>query len=180
MRQSLVGFVAGVVATLLVAVALWLGVVYSGAYDVAASDPHADLVRWSFDTTMRRSVAARAGADAAPESQGDDALRDGARLYAGSCVHCHGAPGAEPAEWSRGMRPEPPRLVEAAAGWSPGEIRWIVTNGLKMTGMPSFATRHDAVEIGAIAAFVAELPGLSPADYSALTAGTGAAGHGGG
>ena len=49
-----------------------------------------------------------------------------------------------------------------------------------MTGMPSFATHHDSVEIGAIAAFVAELPGLSPADYSALTAGTGAAGHGGG
>jgi mono/diheme cytochrome c family protein len=178
-RQTLIAFVAGVVATLLLGVSLWLGVVYSGAYDVAASDPHADLVRWSFDTTMRRSVAARAGADGASDPPAEDALREGARLYAGSCAHCHGAPGAEPADWSRGMRPEPPHLVEAAAEWSPGEIRWIVANGLKMTGMPSFAPHHDESEIAGIAAFVAELPGLSSSDYSALTADTGAAGHGG-
>ena len=51
----------GVLATLLAAVAVWLAVVYTGAYNVAASDPHLDAARWTLDTTMQRSVSRRAG-----------------------------------------------------------------------------------------------------------------------
>jgi mono/diheme cytochrome c family protein len=66
------------------------------------------------------------------------------------------------------MRPEPPHLTEAATEWSPGEIRWIVANGIKMTGMPAFGRRHPSGDIVAIAAFVSALPGLSADDYRSL------------
>jgi mono/diheme cytochrome c family protein len=152
----------------LVAIGVWLAVVYSGAYNVAASDPHSDAVRWTLDTTMRRSVQSRAGEVELPEEFPEDAIAQGARKYAEYCAHCHGAPGQEPAEWSRGMRPEPPHLTEAATEWSAEEIRWIVENGIKMSGMPAFGT-HEAEEVLAITAFVQELPGLSAADYAAMT-----------
>ena len=54
------GIVFGVVAVLLVAIVAWITVTYTGAYNVAATDPHADAVRWTLDTTMHRSVAKRA------------------------------------------------------------------------------------------------------------------------
>ena len=79
------------------------------------------------------------------------------------------AEGAEPAGWTRGMRPEPPHLVEAATAWSPEEIHWIVENGIKMSGMPSFGAVHTPVELVAIAVFVRELPGLSAGDFAAMT-----------
>jgi len=162
------GLALGIVGTILVAIAVWLTVVYTGAYNVAASDPHADAVRWSFDTTMRRSVASRADSAELPENFSEAQIAEGAQYYAESCAHCHGAPGAEPAEWSRGMRPEPPHMTEAATEWTAEEIHWIVTNGIKMTGMPAFGPHHAPEEIVALTAFVTALPGLSPDDYASL------------
>ncbi|MCV0396415.1 MAG: cytochrome c [Rhizobiaceae bacterium] len=163
------GIIGGIVGTLLVAVAVWLTIVYTGAYNVAASDQHADAVRWTLDTAMHRSVARQAGAIEMPDEPSEELIAAGARHYAESCVHCHGAPGAEPAQWSRGMRPEPPRLTEAATEWTPEEIHWIVSNGIKMTGMPAFGPHHSPQEVAALTAFVGALPGLTGEDYAALT-----------
>ena len=175
MKSMLSGVALGVVATVLVAIAVWLTVAYTGAYNVAASDQHADAVRWTLDTTMRRSVERRSGDVELPESFPDDVVAEGAGHYAESCVYCHGAPGHDPTGWSRGMRPEPPHLIEAATMWSAEEIYWIVENGIKMSGMPSFGAHHGPEGITAITAFVTQLPGLSPEDYRALTGGGAAA-----
>ncbi len=167
MRMFL-GALIGAALAVLVAVGVWLAVVYSGGYNVAASDPHADAVRWTLDTTMRRSVESRAGDVQLPEEFAEDVIAQGAGEYAEYCAHCHGAPGEEPAEWSRGMRPEPPHLTEAATEWSAEEIHWIIENGIRMSGMPAFGS-HEAEEVLALTAFVQQLPGLSPADYAAMT-----------
>ncbi|MBS1303449.1 cytochrome c [Loktanella sp. SALINAS62] len=172
MGSKTIGAALGVVATLLVGIAIWLSV----AYNVAATDMHADAVRWTLDTTMHRSVSSRAQDIDLPESVSDGMLSQGAEHYAASCAHCHGGPGVEPATWSRGMRPEPPHLVEAAAEWEPKEIYWIAENGIKMSGMPAFGPHHGREELLAITAFVSQLPGLSPEDYTAMTSG---GGHGG-
>lgn len=164
-----IGIIGGVAGTILVGVAVWLTVAYTGAYNVAASDQHFDPVRWTFDTTMHRSVANRAGGTELPETPSQALMAEGAGHYADTCVHCHGAPGQDPAEWSRGMRPEPPHLTEAASEWTPEEIHWIVSNGLKMTGMPAFGQHHSSEEIVALTAFVSALPGLTPDDYETLT-----------
>ncbi|MBM9593409.1 c-type cytochrome [Roseitranquillus sediminis] len=177
-KQLGAGLVLGVIGTVLIAVAVWLTVAYTGAYNVAASDQHADAIRWTLDTTMHRSVERRAGDVELPETFSDELVAQGAGHYAESCVYCHGAPGQDPTEWSRGMRPEPPHLTEAASEWSAEEIYWIVENGIKMSGMPAFGGHHGPEGVTAITAFVTRLPGLSPEDYRALTGG-GAAAAGG-
>lgn len=173
------GIGIGVAGTILVAVLLWMAMAYSGVYNVSAADQHADVVRWTLDTAMHRSVEARADEIVAPENISQEMIADGASHYAEACVHCHGAPGEERAQWALGMRPMPPELTEAAAEWELVEIQWIVTNGLKMTGMPAFGEHHSTEEIATIAAFVNELPGLTPEDYASLR-GTSQADHGGG
>jgi mono/diheme cytochrome c family protein len=175
-HPTAIGIIGGIVGTLLVALAVWVTVVYTGAYNVAASDQHADAVRWTLDTTMRRSVANRAGDVEMPEEPSEELIAKGAGLYAESCAHCHGAPGSEPAEWSRGMRPEPPHLTEAASEWTPEEIHWIVSNGIKMSGMPAFGSHHSPNEILSLTAFASALPGLTSDDYAALTGSSGSSG----
>lgn len=169
MGRLATGIALGIGLTLLLAVAVWLGVAYGGLYDVAASRAHGDPVRWTLDTTMHRSVARQAGATRLPGSLPPERLAEGARLYAETCAQCHGAPGQEPARWSRGMRPEPPHLVRAATEWTAAEIRWIVGNGIRMTGMPAFGDSHESAALDAVAGFVTRLPGLSAADYAAIT-----------
>lgn len=163
------GLALGVTGTVLLAIAVWLGVAYSGVYNVAATEPHADAVRWTLDTTMRRSVAGRAEGAGLPDRFSDEQVIEGARLYADSCAQCHGTPGGEPAAWSRAMRPQPPHLSEAATEWNPEEIHWIVTNGIKMSGMPAFGRHLATAEITDLTAFVTTLPGLSADDYAAIT-----------
>ena len=165
------GLALGIAGTIVVAIVVWLTVAYTGVYNVAASDQHADAVRWTLDTTMHRSVANRAGGADLPEGFSEELIATGAQHYAESCAHCHGTPGGEPAEWSRGMRPEPPHLTEAATEWTPQEIHWTVSNGIKMSGMPAFAPHHAPEDIVALTAFVTALPGLSADDYATLTGG---------
>lgn len=169
MKKFGIGIALGVVGAVLLTIIGWVSVVYTGVYNVAASDPHADPVRWSLDTTMHRSVARQAGGIDIPANPSRALLAEGAGHYAESCVHCHGAPGQQPSKWSRGMRPRPPHLMEAARKWSPEEVHWIVSNGIKMTGMPAFGAHHTAEEILALTAFVSALPGLGADDYRALT-----------
>jgi mono/diheme cytochrome c family protein len=165
------GMLLGIVLTLLFGAAAWLVVTYGGFYNVAASDPRTDAVRWTLETTLRRSVSRQAVDVRMPVSVPQEVLEEGARHYAGACAQCHGAPGEEAEPWAEGMRPEPPALTEAATEWSPEEVAWIVENGIKMSGMPAFGGRLSLEEIVAVAAFVRELPGLSARDYATMATG---------
>lgn len=175
-RGPLWGVAAGVAGTLLVLLIAGLIVVYTGSYNVAAREGHTPFVRWAFDTTMRNAV--ENGADGMETPEFTPAMvAAGAREYKAMCEHCHAGPGVERAEWAEGLLPHPPHLTEAATQWTPAEIHWIVDHGIKMTAMPAFGPTHDEQAIWNIAAFVSELPAMTPARYRSFGGGHG---HGGG
>ncbi len=62
----------------------------------------------------------------------------GTRLLRAGCVNCHGGPGAQWRKFSEGLNPDPPDLKEIVGDIQPRELFWVVKNGIKMTGMPSF------------------------------------------
>lgn len=164
---------AGILAAIGIA---GLAVVYSGAFNVAATEEHTAFTRWAFDTTFRNSVERRADGIAAPEPATPATLEAGASAYKAMCQHCHAGPGVERAAWASGMRPRPPHLAEAAAHWEPEEVFWLVRHGVRMSGMPAFGPSHDDAAIWTIVAFVKALPAMTPERYASLGAG-GAGGH---
>lgn len=161
------GFVAGVAATIAAGAAVLLGMVYSGAYNIAATEEHTSFVRWVFDTTFHNSVEGRTDGLTAPETATAAVMAAGAREYKQTCQHCHAGPGVERAEWAAGMRPRPPHLTETAAEWEPEEVFWLAKHGAKMTGMPAFGPTHDDETLWSIVAFVKALPGMDAAEYAA-------------
>jgi mono/diheme cytochrome c family protein len=163
----LFGVVAGSLAVLLLAGAVGLIVVYTGAYNVAATEEHSSLGRWAFDTTFHRSVKARASSIEPPANL--NAMLDrGAGEYKEMCQHCHGGPGAERDEWANGMRPRPPHLTEEAPEWEAEEVFWLIKHGAKMTGMPAFGPTHSDEVLWGLAAMVKALPAMTPERYAAL------------
>jgi mono/diheme cytochrome c family protein len=160
-KRALQGGLAGAITILVLIVLMAVTVAYSGAYNVAASRGHSAGVRWLLDTSMRASV--RRHADESPLARADAAA--GAAGYQAMCEHCHGGPGVEPAAWSRGMSPKPPLLVETAGDWELAEIVWLIHHGVKSTGMPAFGATHDDAALWDMAAFVKELPAMTPAEY---------------
>jgi mono/diheme cytochrome c family protein len=144
--------------------------VFSGAYDVSASEPHSALVEWLLDATKDRSIRARGAEVAAMPALDSATVAHGFEHFHAMCVDCHGAPGVDPGETGRGLTPEPPELSTEAAELSDGELFWVTKNGIRFTGMPAFGATHSDDELWAIVAFVRQLEDLGAEGYARLVA----------
>jgi cytochrome c553 len=167
--------ILAVIGALAIAVALAVGVFFfGGLFNVSANYEDPGLIRWALIHVREASMDRQASKLGAPPIKLDDpaVVQDGARAFAkAGCTNCHGAPGVTWAKFSEGLNPDPPDLKDDVAGDEPGHIFWAVKNGIRMTGMPSFAKAGVADdEIWKIVAFVKALPKISEADYKAWTA----------
>jgi len=145
---------------------------FGGFYNVAALDPDNKAVAWALGYVREASVRQHAPQTPPIDLNDPAIIQAGARAFAArGCVACHGAPGADWAKFSEGMRPDAADLNEIAKALPAGEIFWVVKNGINMTGMPSFARIgvNDG-ELWTIAAFVKKLPEVKPEDYKSWTA----------
>ena len=160
---------ATIVATLMVLVAIGAVYVWSGLYNVAASEPHAPGVEWLFNTFRERSVIEHSAGIMPPPLKEPRRIQAGAPVYDAMCRTCHGAPGYDPSEIGRGLNPQPPKLwTEAVQRARDAELYWVVKHGIKMTGMPAFGLTHEEDKLWSIVAFVRELPGLQPEAYTVM------------
>ena len=157
------------VILLVVLALLGIAFIYSGIYDVAASTPDNGLVKTILETTSSRSIHRRAQGITPPVDLNDpQRIQTGLVHYHEMCATCHGAPGVKLSEIGQGLNPYPPELAAQTAGGEPGELFWIVKNGIKMTGMPAFGVTHSDEEIWAIVAFLQKMPKLTPQEYQTL------------
>ena len=145
--------------------------VYSGVYNIAATEQHTRPVYWLMEATMRRSVKQRAEKIAVPPLDDRPVIEHGLRVYRMYCIQCHGAPGVAPDAFALGLTPVPANLALTARDWKePAELYWVVKYGIKMSGMPAWEFRLDESELWAVVAFVNVLPGFAPDEYRALAA----------
>lgn len=165
-----VGIAAGTIGVLLLMLFVMLFIVYTGSYNVAASEDHRPFVRWMFTTNMHNAVSSGAAEITAPETFTDADVREGGSNYKSMCQHCHGGPGEKKSEWAKGMLPQPPHLPDVAAEWEVNEVFWLVKHGIKMTGMPSFGATHGDETLWNVAAFVKRLPGMTSETYAGFEA----------
>ena len=158
--------VGGTLAVLAIAA---LVLIYSGGYNVAASDEHNPVVRWALSTATDNSIEAHAGGPIELPT-GAAAHARGFQAYDAMCVQCHGAPGVERGWIGQGIRPTGPDLAETAAELSPAEILWTLEHGIKFTGMPALGPTHSRDELLELTAFVVGLKDMSAGDYGAMRA----------
>jgi hypothetical protein len=143
--------------------------VWWGAYNVAANAPHWNIIHWCLEQVRERSISAHSRGIIIPPLKDPNLANLGFRHYHAMCRLCHNAPGYPRSEISRGLYPVPPDF--AAKGTklpSDAEIFWIVRNGIKMTGMPSFGATHSEEDLWAIVLFVTRLQNLKPDEYRAM------------
>ena len=169
-------FLLGFLTALVLLVVAGATVIWMGAYNIGATDPHFEVVRWALDATFRNSVKRRAEGIRAPVPFTPTQVREGFGTFDHVCVQCHGAPGVKRADWASGLRPRPPDLSDHAGHWKPAEIFWIVRHGVKMTGMPALGPTHSDEALWKVVAFVEQLPSLTAEDYARLRSETGARG----
>ena len=174
-------FLVSLAAAIALVVVGGLTFIYSGFFDVAASDPHWPITRWAFDTVRVRSIKAHAvGVEVPPGLDDPPKLLLGTEHFAAHCAMCHGAPGVPKGDIAEGLNPQPPDLAQASGVYTPSELFWILKHGIKMTGMPSWSDHSDD-ELWATVSFLEKLPNMTEQDYAKLVIASAAHGghHGG-
>ena len=97
-----------------------------------------------------------------PLARSPAAVAAGLVLFRTHCVACHGAPGVDPTEAGASLNPPAPGLTAARVqARSDGELKWIVSNGIRMTGMPAFGASRSEGEVWQLVAALRRLPKLS-------------------
>lgn len=145
--------------------------VWSGLYDVGASDPHYAVTRWLLEFAKRRSIETQSLFVNSPVADDPDLVALGASHYDIGCAPCHGAPGRPSSPIVQKMLPAPADLLQAAPTWSAAQLYWIVKNGLKFTGMPAWPAQEREDEIRAVVALLRAMPTMDPAKYKRLAVG---------
>jgi mono/diheme cytochrome c family protein len=155
---------AGVLAAGALAV---LTIAYTGAYNVAADDPHWDMTSRVLAWARDRAIAVRSEGVVVPNLADPELIALGAEHYAAMCEGCHLAPAASDNELRQGLYPKPPKLAEPRVR-QPAESFWIIKHGIKMSGMPAWGVTHDDESIWGLVAFLQQLPTLDAEAYRAL------------
>ncbi|WP_245574007.1 c-type cytochrome [Neptunomonas japonica] len=157
---------------------------YSGLYPVGADDPHYDVTTWALETLRESSIArASLSVDVPPDLSSAERLLKGGADYNDMCAGCHLKPGESESDFTLGLYPSPPNLVaiprtDADKKSEDQRSFWIIKHGIKASGMPAWAPRHDDERIWNMVAFLKRLPDLTSAQYQIITArGTNKTGH---
>jgi mono/diheme cytochrome c family protein len=161
-------FIAGFIAALVVLAVGGLIYIYSGTYNVAASKSDSKIIRWVMETAREKSIEARADKVGPQPPPSPDSIKEGFEHFDGMCVACHGAPGIERGEVGKGLNPKPPDLSRLSKEADPRELFWVVKNGIRMTGMPSFGATHNDRAVWNIVAFLKELPATTAEKYQEM------------
>lgn len=174
-RRTLGLTLLGAVALALLAAVGGIIVVFTGAYNVAATEQHLAPVYRLLDIAMRQSVRARAADIAVPPLGEPRTVALGLRCFRQHCVQCHGAPGIAPDDLGKGLMPLPASLAQTALDWPPEDLYWTTRHGIRMAGMPAWEFRMSEEALWATVAFLELLPTLTVERYAAMSASAGAA-----
>jgi mono/diheme cytochrome c family protein len=138
MRAFILGFFTAIV---ILAVGGYL-FVNKGGVPMATTASPLPLERKIAGMALHASIG-NAADEKNPLPLDDTNMSAGANLYKERCAYCHGAPGRPSTSLSKAMFPPPPQLFEKddmVTDDPEGVTYWKVTHGIRLSGMPGFAS----------------------------------------
>ena len=164
-------FLLGVVFGILLVAVGAAAIVYTGSFNISATVPPSKAERQLATFALNKAVARRAGSQKNPLPTNAETLRGGLHEFGENCLVCHGAPGVDPGAIGQGLNPGAPDLtLPRVQARSDGELFWITSNGIRMTGMPAFSPTHEEKEIWEMVAFIRHLPEITDDEGARLKA----------
>jgi mono/diheme cytochrome c family protein len=116
------------------------------------------------------AIPLEAGKKTNPLPETDEVVIQGQEVFLGSCAQCHGADGRGDTNIGRNMAPAAMDLSSHhVQHWSDAELFWIIQNGVRLTGMPSWKSSISENDTWKLARFIHHLPRVDAAS-SASTA----------
>jgi thiosulfate dehydrogenase len=172
-RRFLVGLIVG----LLIFPMVVIGYLMLGLAPAASTAPPMPFERFIAGTALQKRISREAPKRELSTFTTQD-LVAGAEVYRKNCAMCHGGYQRPAPPIAKGMYPEAPQLLtpEGMVTDDPvGVTYWKVRNGIRLSGMPSFATILSDQEKWDVSALLARANMLPPQAQESLKTDTQAA-----
>ena len=163
-------FVAGVAATIVVALVGGYLLLRSGLIPANADATPGTVETWAASTSLDATLDRVAPKGSNPVAPTDENLITGINLYAQHCAICHGtAKGdASISPIAKGLYPKPPQLAKDGVEDDPeGVSFWKIKHGIRWTAMPSWKDTLNDHQIWTLAQFLNHMDKLPPAAQAA-------------
>ncbi len=118
-----------------------------------------------------RKIATPAGARELknPYPATEESLEAARAHWVDHCASCHGLDGSGNTVIGRNVYPPAPDMREAVTqDLSDGELYYIISNGVRFTGMPAWGGEDSPQEIWELVSFIRRLPSLSPEELKLM------------
>src|ERR1700688_2852913 len=95
-------------------------------------------------TVRNLAIPRKARLEVNPWKATPEVLKESRESFLDRCAVCHGPDGSGQTSVGRGLYPKVPDLrLPQTQNLTDGEIRYIIRNGVRLTGMPGWARPHD-------------------------------------
>jgi mono/diheme cytochrome c family protein len=99
----------------------------------------------------------------------DASLTEAREHYVEHCSLCHGIDGRGQTVIGRNLYPKVPPMTDAdTQQLTDGELFYIISNGVRFTGMPAWSSEDSPESIWALVSFIRKLPTLSPEEIKRM------------
>jgi thiosulfate dehydrogenase len=160
------GVLSGVALTLALAIIGAYLLVRSGLIPANADAEPSGLETWMAGTSLNATLDREAPKEKNPVELTEQNLSIGVHLFAENCAVCHGSAqgAASPSPIAKGLYQKPPQLATDGVEDDPeGVSFWKIKHGIRLTGMPSFASTLSDQQIWTLALFLKHMDKLPPA-----------------
>ncbi len=118
-----------------------------------------------------RRIATPAGAKEMknPHPQTEASMAEAREHFVAHCSICHGINGRGATTIGRNLYPKVPDMTDQQTQQlADGELFYIISNGVRFTGMPAWGDEDSPESIWALVAFIRRLPKLTPEELKQL------------
>jgi predicted CXXCH cytochrome family protein len=110
----------------------------------STADEPSSLERVVARTTRNLAIPRNARRETNPWNATPEVMQEACESFMDRCATCHGQDGSGQTRVGRNLYPKVPDLrLPRTQNLTDGEIRYIIRNGVRMTGMPGWANPHD-------------------------------------
>lgn len=145
-----------------------VGVMLSSLLSSPGARPAPSAIEVALARRLRSWSVPRSARDAHnPFTSSPALLQESARHFADHCASCHGNNGSGATEMGPNFFPRVPDMrAPATQNLSDGELYFIIHNGVRWTGMPSWGDADHDPDSWKLVLFIRHLPQLTPAEIA--------------
>lgn len=172
MKRVVIGLVIGFILGIIVIPIIAFFYVRMGCAPVATNSRPLPLERQIAETSLDARMKHEAPKDS-PVPANEETFMAGAKIYRQNCAVCHGTKGQPQTAIAKGMFPKPPQFFEEDGGMmdhSVGETYWMVSNGIRLSGMPAFGESLGQTNVWQVSQMLVNADKLPASAAKALSA----------